>query len=111
MKIVKFKVIEHGINETAVLVAGLGQVGRTRKRHESYSGIQGGGRYSYYDFYAGDSREKLSTGSTRKGAVAEGLIRLSQTAEPEQTIRLREAAVEVDSDTARHYARNLGVTL
>lgn len=91
MKIVTYRPIEHG-HETAVFVNGE-QVGRVRKRHESYTGLKRGGWYVYYDFYAGDSREKLTSGTTRKGAVAEALVALD----------LHEAANEVDPDTAWFY--------
>jgi hypothetical protein len=54
-------------------------VGSVRKRQESYTGIKGGGRYTYWDFRLPGERSKfVQGGSTRGKAVAEALVKLGK---------------------------------
>ena len=53
------------------------QVGSVRKRVESYTGIQRGGRYTYWDFRKPGERERLVDGGTSRARVtAEALVKL-----------------------------------
>ncbi len=119
---IKFKPeenMESGVRQgsfvpTYVLLDGK-RIGVVRKRSEWYGNLgHRGARYTYYDFFRldtsgkavheveilnirdGSTREKrgpLVTGMTRKGAVAEALVRMGYV----------EAAREVDCRTAEFY--------
>lgn len=93
------------LDGTTVLVDGV-EVGWYRKRVESYTGIQRGGRYTYFDFYPAGEKwmgrdSRIGCASTRKAALAEGLVALE----------MYEAAKVADFDMARHYAEKKGVKL
>ena len=73
---VKFKrPDQYGLDDYEVLVDGE-VVGTVRKRVESYTGIQRGGVYTYWDFRKPGEREKFTTNTSRKRTVAEALVKL-----------------------------------